>query len=408
MLLHVRYDEIALKGGRRGFYEGALAQNIASQLQLPPERVQRSDGRIRIDLGPDTDDPREPLAALQRTFGVAGCAVVHRLSRADGEGAVERDLEAAAELGARLAREQLAQGKRSFKVETRRRDKGYPLTSLQVSREVGSRVHDLAPELIVDVHEPDFTLTVELELSYLYLVSADEPGPRGLPTGTGGKALVLLSGGIDSPVAAWYAFKRGMHASCIHFHAPPGTGPKAKEKVATLARTLSRWTPKALKLYYVRTTELQEAIARGAPEPLRVVLLRRSFARISRLLAKWKGYKCLVGGEALGQVASQTPENLTAVHAAIPDFLYLHPLIGLDKLEICRVAERIGTYQTSIEPHPDCCSLFAPKSPALAATIAECEQAEQGLDLERLEVEATEAREALAFRRGEPIEVRRP
>jgi thiamine biosynthesis protein ThiI len=403
MLLHVRYDEICLKGGRRGFYEGALAQNIASQLDIPLGQVHRHQGRIRIDL-PECDDAREPLAALQRVFGIAGTAEIHAVERTPGD--VEAELGAASEVGVELARLEMARGHKRFKVETRRRDKSYPLTSIQISQHVGGGMHDRLPELIVDVHDPEILVTVELEAHQIFLCSNDLPGPRGMPTGSAGKGLVLLSGGIDSPVAAWYALKRGLHTSAIHFHAPPGTGPKAKEKVATLARQLSRWTPKILRLYLVQTSAVQEAIARGAPERLRVVLLRRSFLRIARLLARWKGYKCLIGGEALGQVASQTPENLTATLAAIPDTFYFQPLIGMDKIEITRVAERIGTFETSVLPHPDCCTLFAPRSPALAATIDECLEAEAPLGLEELELEAAEAREAVGFRRGEPVDVR--
>lgn len=396
MLLHVRYDELALKGGRRGFYEGKLADNLASSLQISRTQVRRADGRIRVEL-PDADDPREPLDVLCRTFGVAYAGEVERLPR---------EVDAAVEACVRLARGEIARGKRRFKVVTKRRDKHYPTTSTELSIQVGTQVHDALPELIVDVHEPEFKLTLEVEPHHFYVTTTGREGPRGLPVGTAGKALTLLSGGIDSPVAAWYAMKRGLHSDMLHFHAPPGTGPKAREKVVTLARLLSRWTPKVVRLYLVKTTEIQEAIMQGGPERLRVVLLRRSFLRIARHLVGWFKYKAVVGGEALGQVASQTPENLLAAQAAAPDVLYLRPLVGMDKIEIWRRAKAIGTYETSIAPHPDCCTLFAPRRPAVQSTIAECEAAEEGLGLPELELAAVESREKLAFRYGEAVEVR--
>ena len=281
------------------------------------------------------------------------------------------------------------------------------MTSLQVSLEVGELIGAAVLELEVDVHTPDVVIRVEVERRSIFVWGPSRQGPRGLPTGTSGRGLVLLSGGIDSPVAAWLMLKRGMELDAVHFHAPPGTGPKARAKVETLARSLSRWTPRQVRLYAVKTSEIQDAIASGGPERLRIVLLRRSFYRMAFQIAAWKRLRALIGGEALGQVASQTPENLRCAQAAVPLALCLHPLIGYDKIEITRLAERIGTYETSIQPHLDCCSLFAPKGPETAARLEEVEEIEAGLDLLPLELVATEAREAVAYLRGEEIPIKR-
>lgn len=394
MLIQVRYDEISLKGGRRNYYEQVLEQNLVYQTGIPRERIRRSRGRIRLTLA-EHDDPAHVWSGIERTFGVVDAAEVHL---------TPVDLPAAAEVGARLAREALSLGRKSYKVESRRRDKQYPLTSTQISQEVGELVGQQVPELEVDVHQPEFVLNLELEARGIYVWGLSRPAPGGLPTGTSGRGLVLLSGGIDSPVAAWLMLKRGMELDAVHFHAPPSTGPKARAKVETLARLLSRWTPRQIRLYLVNTTPLQDEIVAKAPERLRIVLLRRSFYRISLRLAKWKKLRALIGGEALGQVASQTAENLRCAQAAVPRALCLHPLIGMDKQEIIRLAERIGTYETSIQPHQDCCSLFAPKSPEISAKLEEVEAIEEGLDLHRLEHAAADERETLAFRLGEQEE----
>ncbi|MBL4846974.1 MAG: tRNA 4-thiouridine(8) synthase ThiI [Planctomycetes bacterium] len=397
MLIQVRYDEISLKGGRRNYYESMLVQNLVHQTGIPLERVRRVRGRIRLVLS-ESDDPETVWDGIRRTFGVVDAAEVRE---------VPVDLDEAARVGIDMARESYARGSRSFKVETKRRDKTYPMTSLQVSLDVGEKIGAAVPELDVDVHTPDVVIRVEVERNSIFVWGSSRPAPRGLPTGTSGRGLVLLSGGIDSPVAAWLMLKRGMELDAVHFHAPPGTGPKAKAKVATLARLLSRWTPRHVRLYYVKTSEIQDAIATGAPERLRIVLLRRSFYRIAFQLAAWKRLRALIGGEALGQVASQTPENLRCTQAAVPLALCLHPLIAYDKIEITRLAEKIGTYETSIQPHLDCCSLFAPKGPETAARLEDVEEAEASLDLGPMELVAAESREAVAYLRGEEVPIKR-
>ena len=214
----------------------------------------------------------------------------------------------------------------------------------------------------------------------------------------------LLSGGIDSPVGAWYANKRGLHTDHIYFHAFPYTGDQVKEKVLSIARILARWTPKVTRVFVASTTKIQDAIAQGAREDLRIVLLRRSMYRIAAEVLRAREYQALITGESLGQVASQTPENLRCVEAVVPDVLVLRPLVGLDKREIVALARRIGTFETSVLPFQDCCSLFAPKHPETHASLAACEAAEASLGLTALEGESLAELEVHRSDRGAPFE----
>jgi tRNA uracil 4-sulfurtransferase len=394
MLIHVRYDEIALKGGRRGWFEQRLCENVARQLDVPRAQVKRTWGRILIDL-PGVDDPKEPLAAIARTFGVASAGVVQMVDIAGG-------VEAVTPIAIELAKTALAEGKTTFKVETRRSFKEFPLGSYEISALLGEKILEGVPGLSVDVHEPEFTVKVEVRHKQIAVLGGTVPGPGGVPTGIAGRALNLLSGGIDSPVAAWRVLKRGLHADHVYFHAFPYTGDKVLEKVLTIARGLGRWTPNVLRVFVVSTTKIQDAIAAGAPQSFRIVLLRRSMYRLAEAIRKTREMKALVTGEALGQVASQTPENLLCVEAVVPETLVLRPLIGLDKREIIDQAQRIGTYETSVLPFEDCCSLFAPKAPEVSAKLRTCEKYEAKLDLGPLEQESLATLEVYKIDRGAP------
>jgi thiamine biosynthesis protein ThiI len=394
VLIQVRYDEIALKGGRRGWFEDRLRDNLARQLRVPGKQVKRTWGRILVDL-PDADDPRGPLDAIGRTFGVASAGLVTMVDTAGG-------LEAIEPVACELARAAVAEGKRTFKVETRRSFKEFPLSSYEVSAELGGRVLDAVPELTVDVHDPELVIHVEVRHEGIAVLGDTEPGPGGMPSGSGGRALNLLSGGIDSPVAAWHMLKRGLHCDHVYFHAFPYTGDKVLEKVLTIARALGRWTPNVLRVFVPSTTKIQDHIAAGAPESLRIVLLRRSMYRLADAIRAARGMAALVTGEAVGQVASQTPANLLAVEAVVPETLVLRPLVGFDKREIITRAEAIGTYETSILPFQDCCSLFAPRAPETKASLKACLKAEAKLDLAPLERESLAGLEVYKIDRGEP------
>jgi thiamine biosynthesis protein ThiI len=388
--IYIRYDEVALKRGRRGFFEARLRENVSWLSGIPQARIRRIRGRLLMELLPD-DDLEAVQAAIERTFGVWSYSLAHP---------TERTTEAFMARAVELAREARDQGHQTFKVELKRADKSFKVDRHQLMCDVGEAVID-AVGLDVDVHHPDVVITIEIRSEGTALHSSSKRGPGGVPSGTGGRALCLLSGGIDSPVAAWHMLKRGLLTDHVYFHAPPYTGDKVLDKTLTLARTLSRWTPAASRVFVPSVTPIQDAIQAAAPEELRIVLLRRSMYRLARSVAKVRGHKALVTGEALGQVASQTPENLLCVQHVVPDTLVLRPLIGLDKVEVVNLAERIDTYQTSILPHQDCCSLFAPKTPAVAATIAECVEAEAKLpQLPELEQAALDAMPIYRFENG--------
>lgn len=401
MLVHVRYDEIALKGGKRSWYERRLRRNLAQQTGLARRQVERYEGRIALHLR-EGDDPDRVLDGVRRTFGATSGAVVHVVPRGEPEAEQARVFE----LAIAVAREAAQAGARTFKVVCRRADKRYPIASMPFAALVGMHVLQAVPELKVDIHAPDLELPVELRPEGLFVATKGVLGPGGYPVGASGRALTLLSGGIDSPVGAWYALKRGLHVDGVYFHAPPFTGEQAKEKVLTLGRAIGRWCPSPLRVFVVGVTAIQEAIKRGlGPRgEFRIVLLRRSMYRLARALAKARGFAALVTGEALGQVASQTPENLLAVEAVVPDTLVLRPLIGFDKREIVDLARRIGTYETSILPHQDCCSLFAPRHPATHVAVERCLELEAMVpDLAALEAAALEAAEVHRGVHGGPF-----
>ncbi len=401
MLVHVRYDEIALKGGKRSWYERRLRRNLAQQAGLARRQIERYEGRIALHLR-DDDDPARVLDGVRRTFGATSGAVVHVVPRGEPEVEQARVFE----LAIAVAREAAQAGKRTFKVVCRRADKRYPVASMPFAALVGMHVLQAVPELKVDVHHPQLEIPVELRPEGLFVATEGVQGPGGYPVGASGRALALLSGGIDSPVGAWYALKRGLHVDSVYFHAPPFTGEQAKEKVLTLGRTIGRWCPSPVRLIVVGVTAIQEAIKRGlGPKgEFRIVLLRRSMYRLARALAKARGHAALVTGEALGQVASQTPENLLAVEAVVPDMLVLRPLVGFDKREIVDLARRIGTFETSILPHQVCCSLFAPRHPATHVAVEKCLELEALVpELAALEAAALQAAEVHRGVHGGPF-----
>lgn len=400
MLIHVRYDEIALKGGKRGWYERQLRRSLSLLAGLPLERVERAQGRlaVRIEEG---EDPAPVLDAVGRTFGVADARVGRELPRA---ATADEDLAALEPVVVALAREAAQAGKRTFKVDTNRADKAFPIPSQQVSSRLGGLVLREVPGLRVDVHRPEVTIIVEVREERIFAATDGVAGPGGYPVGVSGTALNLLSGGIDSPVAAWYALKRGLHVDHLYFHAFPYTGDRVLQKVLTLGRALARWTPDPTRVFVASTTKLQDAIAAQPREDLRVVLLRRAMYRLARAVLRRHGHKALVTGESLGQVASQTPENLLCVEVVVPDVLVLRPLLGFDKREIVAVARRIGTYETSILPYQDCCSLFAPRRPATHASVERCAEVEAQLPLAELEAEALAGLEVWRTTLGGPVE----
>ncbi|MGE5373332.1 MAG: tRNA uracil 4-sulfurtransferase ThiI [Solirubrobacterales bacterium] len=365
----VRYGEIGLKGDNRGLFEAALIQNLSWVLRGTGAGVVRVEGRILIQPVPD---PAEIIQRIRAVFGVVSLSPV-RFAQPELE-SIQQTCEQLIEAAESTPRR--------FKVETRRADKRFPMPSPEVSRTVGGFLLDQFPHLSVDVHHPELVVTIEIRTKAVYVWSEVIPGPGGLPVGTSGKAMLLLSGGIDSPVAGWMAMKRGIRISAVHFHSFPYTGERSRLKVIELARILARFH-RGLDLFIVNVAEIQETIVRECPEKLRVTLLRRQMLRIAEMLADKNGDLALITGESVGQVASQTLESMQAIGQAV-SMVLIKPLACFDKSEITRLAEQIGTYETSIQPYEDCCTLFVPKHPATKPRLEQVLAAEQPVDWTRM------------------------
>ena len=378
----VRYDEIALKGRNRGMFERSLKRNMAASLGLPRSAVRMHQGRLFVQPEPNTD-----TMALSRVFGLrsfshATCVVA------------DPNLEAIGEAAVAAAKEAHERGASTFKIEARRADKTFPLESYPIAARVGEIVLEAVSGLRVDVHDPDCVVGVEIRSGATGIVfNSVIPGPGGLPVGTTGRALVLLSGGLDSPVAAWLAMKRGLAVDAIYFHAFPYTGEKTQEKVLELARLLVPWRGgPPITVMVPAFAAVQDAIAEAVEESLWTVALRYLMYMTADRLALERGYGALVTGDSLGQVASQTLENLVCLEQA-RETLLLRPLIGFDKYEIIDLARRIGTEKTSILPYDDCCTLFAPRRPATRAKAVDVRSACARLDLDGLVTKAIDAGE---------------
>jgi thiamine biosynthesis protein ThiI len=364
----LRYHEIALKGRNRPFFVERLAANARRLTADLGGRVQVLAGRLLLDL-PDQVPWPEAERRLGDLFGVANFS---------------RTLEAPLDLEA-LKREAVAAlaGRtfRSFRVTTKRSFKGFPRTSPEIDRELGAAIY-LGTGVRVDLEHPELTVYVEVLADRILYSFERQPGAGGFPVGSSGRVAALLSGGIDSPVAAWRMMKRGCTVLPVHFHAFPLQDRTTIDKVTELARILTRYQLRT-RLLLVPFGEVQQTIVASCPAPLRVVLYRRFMVRIAEVLAARHRARALVTGESLGQVASQTLDNMGVIDE-VARGLVLRPLVGMDKEEITQQARRIGTFEVSTLPDQDCCQLFVPKSPATAATLEEVLRAEAVLDVDSL------------------------
>jgi thiamine biosynthesis protein ThiI len=368
-----RFGEIFLKGANRAFFEETLRHNIRQALSgLPSARVHTPRGRIMVDVMPG--DVTEACARLERVFGLVSISPATR---------VEPDITAIgnAALGAvqdELARDRAA--RRSFRIEARRSDKTFALTSYEIAHRVGAQIQS-ATGLPVDLENPALTVGIEVGATAANVFTRIIPAPGGLPVGSSGRALLLLSGGIDSPVAGWLAAKRGLALDALYFHSPPFIGEKSKDKVVALARTLATRWQAVRSLYVAPFTDVQRRLREAGKPALAVVLYRRMMMRVADDVADRIGAGALVTGENLGQVASQTVRNLATIQAAARH-LVLRPLLTYDKSETTTLARRIGTYDLSTLPYDDCCSLFVPPHPATGARVVDVEPAEAKLDVD--------------------------
>ncbi|HEV8112535.1 MAG TPA: tRNA uracil 4-sulfurtransferase ThiI [Planctomycetota bacterium] len=369
----VRYGELALKGGNRRQFEDRLAQNIRdATARISGVRVERRRGRLAVFPERRTEDV---AFRLQEVFGIKS------VSPAWGS---PSEPDAIARCAQPVLVDALAalppDREVTFRVHTSRGDKLFPLNSIELDRYVAERIMPGLGRLRVRLDDPELALGIDVRAERSYVFVRRLPGPGGLPVGTLGRALCLLSGGIDSPVAAWMSMKRGLHVGFITFHSYPFVGDASKRKVVEVARLLARWQQPESRLFVVPFTEIQTAIRDAAPESYRTVLYRRFMQRIAARVAAENRLAALITGESLGQVASQTLENIACIEAAA-DAQVLRPLIGFDKEDTVAVARRIGTFDVSSRQEPDCCSVFMPERPVLRGKIEACEAAEAGLDL---------------------------
>ena len=364
----IKYGEIGLKGKNRYLFEDALIRQIQFSLKGTGDyEVTKEQGRIYVNMKSDYDYD-EVVTALQRVFGiVAICPVVYcsdysweNLTKTVGdyiEGAYE-------------------QKNFTFKVESRRADKRYPKVSMEINADMGEYLLERFPELSVNVRQPEVLINIELR-SKGYIYSKSIPGPRGMPVGSNGKAMLLLSGGIDSPVAGYMIAKRGVVLEATYFHAPPYTSERAKQKVVDLAKIVARYSG-PIKLHIINFTEIQLAIYEKCPHDELTIIMRRYMMKIAEMIAKENRALGLITGESIGQVASQTLQSLAATNAVCTLPVY-RPVIGFDKNDIVAISEKIGAFETSIQPFEDCCTIFVAKHPVTKPNLKAIERSERHL-----------------------------
>ena len=368
----IKYAEIGIKGKNRHIFEDALIRNMESALKEVEGSfsVSKESGRIYVTMDGGYDY-EGAVDALARVFGIAYICPVVLMKSGSFEELRDRVLDYVKEMYPE------DDGRRTFKVFARRGEKRFPMNSMEIAQELGSAILDACPHLAVDVHNPEIRLNVEIRHQF-YIYSENIPGPGGMPVGTNGSATLLLSGGIDSPVAGYMIAKRGVKIDAVYFHAPPYTSERAKQKVVDLAKLVSRYSG-PIRLHIVNFTDVQLAIYEKCPHDELTVIMRRYMMRIAEDFAKKNGTFGLITGESIGQVASQTIQSLVCTNAVctLPVF---RPLIGFDKQEIIRVSEKIGTYETSILPFEDCCTIFVAKHPVTKPVLKQIEKSERKLD----------------------------
>ena len=369
----LKLGEIVLKGANKRQFESRLRQNVRRRMKKFGEfDVYIMQSTVYVEPKDDLCDVDGAWEACRSIFGVVSLCRCRPC---------EKNLDAIFEAIENYLGDDLDCAK-SFKVESKRSDKQFPMTSIQISQEIGGRLAEAHPGVAVDVHHPDYTVYVEVRDFAAYVHGPAEPGAGGLPTGVGGRAMCLLSGGIDSPVAAYMIAKRGVEIEAVHFFSYPYTSQLAKDKVVELARLVAKYSGK-MTVNVVPFTEIQEAIRDNCPEEFFTLIMRRFMMEISQRIAKHDGCGALITGENLGQVASQTMEAMT-VTGAVVDLPIFMPLVGMDKEEIVTIARKIGTLETSILPYEDCCTVFTPKHPKTKPTLGQLINAEKDLDREAL------------------------
>ena len=384
-IILLKLGEIVLKGLNRKSFEQKLMGNIRRRLApLGNFRVYCLQSTVYVE-GEEGADMDAAFEAMQQVFGVIS------LSRA---APCEKNKEAIARLAIEYLRDEM-ESARSFKVESKRSDKAFPMTSIELSQYVGGELADAYPDTAVDVHDPELTVHIEVRDLAAYVHAAPVPGAGGMPVGSNGVAVTLLSGGIDSPVSTYMIAKRGVRLIPVHFFSFPYTSQQAKDKVVELGRQLTAYCGR-MTMEVVPFTHIQEEIRDKCPEEYFTLIMRRFMMRIAQHIAEANGAKAIVTGENLGQVASQTMEAMASTQA-VTHLPVLQPLIGMDKEEIITIARKIGTFDTSILPYEDCCTVFTPRHPRTRPQVSEVEAAERVLDIDALVQEAIQGIERISL-----------
>ena len=379
-MLLLKLGEVVLKGLNRRSFEDKLVKTVRHRMKACGSfQVYVRQSTIYVEPQKDDCDMEAAYKAAKQIFGVV------TIARAVP---CEKDINAIVETAKTYLADEFAAA-RTFKVESKRADKMFHLNSIQISQAVGGELAEAFPHVAVDVHKPDLTVYVEIREKAAYVHAPSVPGAGGLPVGTGGRAVSLLSGGLDSPVSSWMIARRGVELEMVHFESPPYTSQQAQEKVIQLAQDLTPYCGRLL-IHVIPFTKIQEEIRRNCPEEYFTLIMRRFMMRIAEAVAKKAGAHALVTGESLGQVASQTMMAL-GVTEDVTTMPVLRPLIGTDKVEIIRIAREIGTYETSILPYEDCCTVFTPRHPAIRPDIEAVREAESVLDIDGLVAEALES-----------------
>ena len=390
----VRTGEVALKGMNKPYFERVLVQRIRAALKKTNEQskeegnggidVYRHEGLIFIK-SPKTIPEDTIIKLVSRVFGVASISPAWEC---------ESNLDAIGEMAVKFMLKQIEErGVKTFKVFAKRADKTLPIKSPEIARIIGAKVLIGCKVLKVDVHNPEVRLHVDLRRGVSYIYDEKVAAIGGLPLGTNGRGLILLSGGIDSPVAAWMMARRGMLIEAVHFHSYPYTSKRAQEKVEKLASIVASYSGR-IRMHVINLLPIQEQIVQHCPEEETTILVRRFMMRIAQEIARKNRCMMLITGEDLGQVASQTAEAITVTDACV-EIPVLRPLIGMDKVDIMDKAREIGTYETSIEPFEDCCTVFLPKHPTTKPKLARIEQSESALDVDALVKAAVESEEVV-------------
>ena len=373
----VKYGEIGIKGKNRYIFENKLIKNIKNMLKpIDKFNVYKEYGRVYVDLGDYEYD--EVCEEVKKVFGVVGVCPAVKVLR-NNEEDVEAAYQKLKETALLVLEEKIEAGAKTFKVESRRGDKSFRLTSQDMSIDIGGYLlSNVGDKIKVDINKPEAKIKCELRENNVVVYSDTVPGYGGLPIGTNGKAMSLLSGGIDSPVATWMVAKRGMEVEAVHFHTYPFTSEKSQEKVKDLARILAKYCGK-VRLHKVNILEIQKAVGLNCRDEEMTIISRRFMMRIAQKLAEQRNCDALITGESIGQVASQTIQGLTCTNASV-SLPVFRPLIAMDKTEIIEIAKKIDTFETSIIPEEDCCSVFAPKKPVTKPKLERIEDSEKALE----------------------------